>query len=142
MCRLCDNEEESFDHLWLRRPAFDADRLRLDVGASLDELVRLLARAQTLLSEEEEDNHLPNCRCPSLTTMCPDDSRWRSLAVPATKSLAICVENRTKKSQLIVRSVSTVTETTFGFFWSVDDILATSVVSARIAPEASHLRTE
>ncbi len=41
MCRLCDNKEESYDHLWLRSPAFDADRQRLDLGAPLDELVRL-----------------------------------------------------------------------------------------------------
>ncbi len=49
MCRLCDNEEESYDHLWLRCPVFDADRQKLDRGASPDELVRLLARAQALL---------------------------------------------------------------------------------------------
>ncbi len=49
MCRLCDNEKESYDHLWLRCPAFDADRQRLDLGASLDELVRLPERAQALL---------------------------------------------------------------------------------------------
>ncbi len=48
MCRLCDNEEEFYDHLWLRCPAFDADRQRLDLGASLDELVRLPERAQAL----------------------------------------------------------------------------------------------
>ncbi len=47
--RLCDNEEESYDYLWLRCPAFDADRQRLDLGASLDELVRLPERAQALL---------------------------------------------------------------------------------------------
>ncbi len=40
MCHLCDNKEESYDHLWLRCPAFDADRQRLDLGACLDELVR------------------------------------------------------------------------------------------------------
>ncbi len=49
MCRLCDNEEESYDHLWLHCPAFDADRQRLDLGASLDKLVRLPERAQALL---------------------------------------------------------------------------------------------
>ncbi len=49
MCRLWDNEEESYDHLWLRCPAFDADRQRLDLGASLDELVRLPVSAQALL---------------------------------------------------------------------------------------------
>ncbi len=49
MCRLCDNEEELYDHLWLRCPAFDADRQRLDLGASLDELIRLPVEAQTLL---------------------------------------------------------------------------------------------
>ncbi len=48
-CRLCDNEEESYDDLWLRCPALDAHRQRLDLGASLDELVRLPAKAQALL---------------------------------------------------------------------------------------------
>ncbi len=45
MCRLCDNEEESYDHLWLRCQAFDADCQRLDLGASLDALVCLPAKA-------------------------------------------------------------------------------------------------
>ncbi len=47
----CNNndEEESYDLLWLRCPAFDADRQRLDLGASIDELVGLPARAQALL---------------------------------------------------------------------------------------------
>ncbi len=49
MCRLCDNEEESYDHLWLRCPAFDADCQGLDLGASLDELVPLPVRAKALL---------------------------------------------------------------------------------------------
>ncbi len=49
MCRWCDNEEESYDHMWLCCPAFDADRRRLDLGASLDELDCILARAQALL---------------------------------------------------------------------------------------------
>ncbi len=49
MCRLCDNEKESYDHLWLRCPTFDPDRQRLDPGASLDELVCLPARAQALI---------------------------------------------------------------------------------------------
>ncbi len=48
-CRLCNNEEESCDQLWLRRPAFDADNQRLDLGASLDQLFRLPARAHALL---------------------------------------------------------------------------------------------
>ncbi len=49
MCRRCDNEEESNDHLCLRCPAFDADRQRLDLGAPPDELARLSERAQALL---------------------------------------------------------------------------------------------
>ncbi len=49
MCRLGDNAKESYDHLWLRCPAFDADRQRNDLGVSLDELVRLPDRAQALL---------------------------------------------------------------------------------------------
>ncbi len=48
-CRLCDTEEESYDHFWLRCPAFDADGQRLNLGASLDELIRLPAKAQALL---------------------------------------------------------------------------------------------
>ncbi len=62
MRRLCDNKEELYDHLWLRCPAFDTDRQRLDLGAFLDELVHLPERAQALLSiilrrlgEEEEE---------------------------------------------------------------------------------------
>ncbi len=47
MCRLCDIEEELDDHLWLRCPAFGAHCQRLHLGASLDELVCLPARAQT-----------------------------------------------------------------------------------------------
>ncbi len=35
--------------MWLRCPAFDADRQRLDLGASRDELARLPAKAQVLL---------------------------------------------------------------------------------------------
>ncbi len=49
MYNLCKNEEESYDHLWLRCMAFDADRQRLDLGAFLDEFVRLPERAQALL---------------------------------------------------------------------------------------------
>ncbi len=49
MYRLCDNKEGSYDNLWLRCPAFDADRQRLDLGASLDELVRLPERVPALL---------------------------------------------------------------------------------------------
>ncbi len=47
--RLFDNEEESHDHLWLRCSALDADRQRLNLGASLDELVCLPTIAQALL---------------------------------------------------------------------------------------------
>ncbi len=49
MCHLCDNKDESYDHLRLRCPAFYADRQRLDLGAFLEELVRLPERAQALL---------------------------------------------------------------------------------------------
>ncbi len=47
--RLCDNEEESYDHLWLRCPAFAVDHQRLHLGASLGELVRLPTRSEELL---------------------------------------------------------------------------------------------
>ncbi len=49
MCRICNDEDETYDHLWLRCPAFDADRTRLDLGESIDELTRFPTRAQTLL---------------------------------------------------------------------------------------------
>ncbi len=49
MCHLCDNEKESYNHLWLRCPTFDADRQRLDLKASLDVLVRLPVKEQALL---------------------------------------------------------------------------------------------
>ncbi len=38
-----------YDHLWLCCPAIDADRKRLDLGVSIDELTRFPTRAQTLL---------------------------------------------------------------------------------------------
>ena len=40
-CRLCAEEEESSEHLWLRCPAFIAERQRLCLGRTFDELVRL-----------------------------------------------------------------------------------------------------
>ncbi len=49
MCHLCDNEEESYDHLWLRCPAFDAGCQRLDLWASLGDIARLRVRSQALL---------------------------------------------------------------------------------------------
>ncbi len=39
----------TYDHLWLRCAAFDADRKRLDLGESIDELTRFPMRAQALL---------------------------------------------------------------------------------------------
>ncbi len=49
MGRQCDNEEEPYEHLWLRCPAFDADRQELDFGAILYELTGHPAKAQALL---------------------------------------------------------------------------------------------
>ena len=40
-CRLCTEEEESSEHLWLGNPAFIAERQRLGLGRTFDELVRL-----------------------------------------------------------------------------------------------------
>ena len=40
-CRLCAEEEESSEHLWLRCPAFITERQRLGLGRTFDELVRL-----------------------------------------------------------------------------------------------------
>ncbi len=47
-CRICNDEDETYDHLWLRCPTFDADRKRLDLGASIDELTRFPVPAQAL----------------------------------------------------------------------------------------------
>jgi len=40
-CRLCGEDEESAEHLWLQCPARDAAHQRLDLGRSFDELIRL-----------------------------------------------------------------------------------------------------
>ncbi len=48
-CRICNDEDETCDHLWLRCPALDADRKRLDLGESIDELTHFSTRAQALL---------------------------------------------------------------------------------------------
>ncbi len=39
-CRICNDEDETYDQLWLRCPVFDADRKRLDFGVSIDKLTR------------------------------------------------------------------------------------------------------
>ena len=49
-CRLCAEKEESSEHLWLRCPAFIADRQRLGLGRTFDELVRLPCASLALLS--------------------------------------------------------------------------------------------
>ena len=48
-CRLCAEEEESSEHLWLRCPAFIAERQRLGLGRTFDELVRLPCAAENHL---------------------------------------------------------------------------------------------
>ena len=48
-CRLCAEEEESSEHLWLRCPVFIADRQRLGLGRTFDELVRLPCASLALL---------------------------------------------------------------------------------------------
>ena len=48
-CRLCAEEEESSEHLWLRCPAFIAERQRLGLGRTFDELVRLPCASLALL---------------------------------------------------------------------------------------------
>ena len=45
-CRLCVEEEELSEHLWLRCPAFIADRQRLGLGMTYDELVRIASAAE------------------------------------------------------------------------------------------------
>ena len=48
-CRFCVEEEESSQHLWLRCPAFNAERQRLGLGRTFDELVRLPSASLALL---------------------------------------------------------------------------------------------
>ena len=48
-CRLCTEEEESSEHLWLRCPAFIAERQHLGLGRTFDELVRLPCASLALL---------------------------------------------------------------------------------------------
>ena len=48
-CRLCAEEEESSEHLWLRCPAFIAERQRLGLRRTFDELVRLPCASLALL---------------------------------------------------------------------------------------------
>ena len=47
--RLCVEEEESSEHPWLRCPAFIAERQRLGLGRTFDELVRLPCASLALL---------------------------------------------------------------------------------------------
>ena len=53
LCRLCEEEVESAEHLWLKCPAFARARFCHNIGASYDELVRLpqptLAHLRTIL---------------------------------------------------------------------------------------------
>ena len=48
-CRLCAEEEESSEHLWLRCPALIAERQRLGLGRSFDEFVRLPCASLALM---------------------------------------------------------------------------------------------
>ena len=52
-CRLCEEEVESAEHLWLNCPAFARARFCHNIGTSYDELVRLpqpaLAHLRTIL---------------------------------------------------------------------------------------------
>ena len=48
-CRLCAEEEESSEHLWLRCPAIIAERQHLGLGRTFDELVRLPCASLALL---------------------------------------------------------------------------------------------
>ena len=48
-CRVCAEEEESSELLWLRCHAFIAERQRLGLGRTSDELVRLLCASLALL---------------------------------------------------------------------------------------------
>ncbi len=41
-CRHCNNKDETYDHMWLRCLAFDADRKRLDLVVPIAELTLFL----------------------------------------------------------------------------------------------------
>ncbi len=47
--RICNDEDEAYDHLWLRCLGFDADRKRLDLGVSINERTRFPSCAKALL---------------------------------------------------------------------------------------------
>ena len=49
VCRLCDEEFESAEHLWLRCPAFLVERHHSDIDHTINELVRLPRAALALL---------------------------------------------------------------------------------------------
>ena len=71
-CRLCAEGEESSEHLWLRCPAFIAERQRLGLGRTFDELVRIASAAE---------NHLQAPAVTQTTTTTP------SKLVPASTRL-------------------------------------------------------
>ena len=48
-CRLCAEEEESSEHLWLQCPAFIAECQSIGLGRTFDELVRLPCASLALL---------------------------------------------------------------------------------------------
>ena len=62
-CRLCAEEEESSEHLWLRCPAFIAERQRLGLGMTFDELVRIASAAENHLQAPavtpQQQGHAP-----------------------------------------------------------------------------------
>ncbi len=102
-CRLCGNEEESYDQFWSRCPTFDADRQRLDLGASLDELIRLQVKAQALLriilrifrqakQQQHQQQQLPSlCWIGSGPWSCVFGTNWKleHRQTPQNKSYTI-----------------------------------------------------
>ena len=48
-CRLCGEEEESSEHLWIRCPALATTRFQHELGKSMSELVESPVRAMALL---------------------------------------------------------------------------------------------
>ena len=61
-CRNCAEEKESSEHLWLRCPAFDAERQRLGLGRTFNELVRLPCAAENhlqapLVTPQQQQQH-------------------------------------------------------------------------------------
>ncbi len=72
-CRICNDEDETYDHLWLRCPAFDAERLRLDLGESIENLhlsPRVCGDSTTTITQDHMTGIVTRVCC-RLSKHCP-----------------------------------------------------------------------